>query len=111
MAGLWTMEQLERKASGEMGRTVRHQFRHGASRRVHVVRREPIIVSWPQRRVIVGRTVRETVIVLDAVAGDILENLQISCEVGDNFNKARRRHGSLPVAVNCQDNRRRSASY
>jgi len=32
---------------------------------------------------------RETVIVLDAVAGDVVEYLQISCEVGNDFNEAR----------------------
>jgi len=32
---------------------------------------------------------RETVIVLDAVAGDVVEDLKISCEVGNDFNEAR----------------------
>ena len=85
----WTTEQLERAASGEMDRIVRHQLRHWACRGVHVIRRETKIVIRSQRRVVVGRTRRETVIVFDAVAGDVVEDLQISCEMGNDFDEAR----------------------
>jgi len=86
---LRTMEQLERVAPEEMDRIVRHQFRHRAGRGLHVVRHDAIIVIRSQRRVVAGRTRRETVIVFDAVAGDVVEDLQISCEVGNDFNEAR----------------------
>jgi hypothetical protein len=88
-SSLWTVEQLERAASDEMDRIVRHRFRHRARRSLHVVGCEAIIVIRPQRRVVVGRTVHETVIVLDAVASDVVKDLQISCEMGNDFNEAR----------------------
>ena len=86
---LRTVEQLERAAPEEMDRIVRHQFRHRARRSLHVVGHEAIIVIRPQRRVVAGRTGRETLIVCDAVAGDVVEDVQISCEVGNYFNEAR----------------------
>ena len=85
---LWT-KQLERTASDEMDRIVRHRLRHRAGRGLHVFRHDAIIVIRPKRGVIVGRTGRETLVVLDAVARDVVEDLQISCEVRNYLNEAR----------------------
>jgi hypothetical protein len=75
--------------SGEVLEIVRYRCRPRAAHGLHVVRHNAIIVIRPKRGVIVGRTGRETLIVMETVAGDIVENLQISCEVGNYLNEAR----------------------
>ena len=90
------LKQLERTAPHEMDRIVRHRLRRRAPRNLHVVGDEVKIVVRPQRRVVVGLMLHQTLIVQDAVAGDILKNFQIAGEVGDDFDKAGRRHGNLP---------------
>ncbi len=86
---LRTVGQFERTGPGEMHEIVGHQFRHRPCERLHVVRHDAIIVTRPKRGVIIGRTRRKTLVVLNSIAGDIVEDLQISCEVRNYFYEAR----------------------
>ncbi len=83
------MGQLERTAVKHVHGIVSYQRRHGPAVRVQVVRRERMIVIRSRGCVVVGTTGRARLIVLEPLAGDVLEDLQISCEVRNYLFDAR----------------------
>jgi hypothetical protein len=82
-------QSLDRMNAGQMSRVVRNQFRNRACQRFHVVRREGRIVNGPKRGVVIRRAGPEGLIIFDPVAGDVLKDLQISCEMRNDFDEAR----------------------
>ncbi len=82
-------QMLDRIKAGQMKRIVRYRVRRRACEDVHVVRRERMIVIGTRRGVVIRRAGHQGLIVLDAVAGDVLKDPQITCEMRNDFDEAR----------------------